>query len=110
MLKTEQNAAAVNRVNKKVNDKLQRAFAHMMKHEDGRYFLSWLNGACHLYENVTSPEAEGERRVAVKVRNAVNDLGFGNEWIMAEAEAASFREEMKKMLKQVEEMEDGYEF
>ena len=26
MLKTEQNAAAVNRVNKKVNDKLQRAF------------------------------------------------------------------------------------
>lgn len=101
--------AAATRVDKKSSDKIKMAFAHMMNSPDGRFFLSWLIGVCHLYDIVTSPEAEGERRIAVKIRNTADMYGFMNEWILAEAEAASFREEMRKMLEQTEETEDSYE-
>lgn len=108
MFDAESNAAAVKRVNRKVNDRVRRAYEHIFKSPDGRAFIAGISEACHMYDDVTSPEEEGARRMALNIRRQAVTLGLWDEWQQAEKEAADFREEMRKILAQTEAKEEEH--
>ena len=106
MFDTEQYAAAVNRVNRKVKERVEQSYRFIFENPEGRAFIAGMIEACKLYEKVETPEEEGARRLALNVRRIAEMHGLLDMWQLAEKEAADFREETKEILEQTEAKEE----
>lgn len=108
MFNASANAAAVSRVNRRVNDRRNAAYKEVFSTENGRAFISELIQMSDFYGAVEKPEHEGMRRLVACIRREALSLGLFDKWQQAEKETADFQQEMKTMIEQSESKEEDY--
>jgi hypothetical protein len=110
MFDAKANAAAIDRVNKKRNDRARRAFKFIFKSPEGRAFINDLAETCHMYDATRNIADEGARLIALMLRERAIEYGYFKEWQLAERESREFQTEIKRMLEQTEVKEnDGFD-
>lgn len=107
MYDAERNAKAVERVREKNNERMRRAYTHVFASPEGRAFIHDLAETCRFYGRTRNLMEEGQRQIAIGIRDKAIELGFFGEWQRAEREAEEYRREVKRILDQQEV--DNYE-
>lgn len=107
MYDAERNAKAVERVRAKNNDRMRRAYTHVFASPEGRAFIHDIAETCRFYGRTRNLMEEGQRQIALGIRDKAIELGFFGEWQRAEREAEDYRREVKRILDQTEV--DDYE-
>ena len=106
MYDAEANAKAIERVRNKNNERVRRAYRFMLTSPEGRSFIHDLCETCHLYGRTRGLIDEGQRQIALAIRQQAIDLGFFDEWQLAEREAEDFKTESRNMLEQTEDKQN----
>jgi len=106
MFDAKANARAIERVKNKNQERMRRAYTYMMTTEDGRAFIHDLAETCHLYGRTRGLLDEGQRQIALGIRDQVIELGLFGQWQRAEREAEEYKKEVKNMLHQTEARDD----
>lgn len=103
MYDAERNAKAVERVRVKNNERMRRAYTHVFASPEGRAFIHDLAETCRFYGRTRNLMEEGQRQIALGIRDKAIELGFFGEWQRAEREAEEYRQEVKRILNQTED-------
>lgn len=106
MYDAEANAKAIERVRAKNKERMRRAYTHIFTSPEGRAFIYDLAETCRFYGRTKNIMEEGQRQIAIAIRDKAIELGFFGEWQRAEREAKEYRHEIKRMLEQTEAGED----
>lgn len=106
MFDANANAAAIKRVNNKRKERIRRAYDRLLSTPEGRAFIHDLCETCHLYTESRGLVDEGKRQIALGVRQQAIELGYFDQWQLAEREAEEFKQELRRMLEQTEARED----
>lgn len=106
MFDAERNAKAIERVRVKNNERMRRAYTHIFASPEGRAFIHDLAETCRFYGRTKNLLEEGQRQIAIGIRDKAIDLGFFGEWQRAEREAEEYRREVKRILDQTEVAEN----
>lgn len=106
MFDANANAAAIKRVQNKKNERMRRAYDRLLSTPEGRAFIHDLCEDCHLHSETRGLIDEGKRQIALGLRQQAIDLGYFNQWQLAEREAEDFKQELRRMLEQTEAKED----
>ena len=110
MFDAKANAAAIDRVRKKRDDRARRAFTYIFTSPEGRAFINDLAETCHMYDATKSVADEGARQIALMLRERAIEYGYFDKWQLAERESREFQNEIKRMLEQTEVREnDGFD-
>lgn len=110
MFNASANAAAVGRVNRRIDERHRSTYTRVFSTKEGRAFIMELVEMCGFYEPVETPEQEGMRRIVASIRKEAVNLGLLDKWQHAEKETAEFQQEMRRIIEQTEakeETEDG---
>lgn len=108
MFDAEANAAAIKRVTAKQEERLRRMYAYLFTSKEGRAFIYSLAETCHMYDRTRGLMDEGQRQIALGIRQKAIEVGYLYEWQKAEREAEEFKIEIQKMLEQTEVNNDEY--
>ena len=106
MYDAEAHAKAIERVKNKNKERMRQAYTYIFKMPEGRAFIHDLAETCHLYGRTRGLPDEGQRQIALGIRDKAIELGFFGEWQRAEREAEEYRREIKRMLEQTEAKEN----
>lgn len=102
MYDAEANAKAVERVRVKNRERMRRAYTHIFASPEGRAFIHDLAETCRFYGSTKNLLEEGQRQIAIGIRDKAIELGFFGEWQRAEREAEEYQNEIRRMLEQTE--------
>lgn len=102
MFDANANARAIERVKSKNCERMRRAYTYMMTSEEGRAFIHDLAETCHFYGRTRNLADEGQRQLALGIRDKVIELGLFGQWQRAEREAEDYKQEVKNILQQTE--------
>ena len=106
MYDAERNAKAIERVRAKNKERMRRAYTHIFSSAEGRAFIYDLAETCRFYGRTQNLLEEGQRQIAIGIRDKAIELGFFGEWQRAEREAEEYRQEIRKILEQTEVKEN----
>lgn len=102
MFNAEAHAKAIERVRVKNKERMRRAYTHIFASPEGRAFIHDLAETCRFYGRTQNLLEEGQRQIAIGIRDKAIELGFFGEWQRAEREAEDYRREVRRMLEQTE--------
>ncbi|MBQ6481741.1 MAG: hypothetical protein IJI45_11535 [Anaerolineaceae bacterium] len=106
MYDAEANAKAIERVRAKNKERMRRAYTHIFSSPEGRAFIHDLAETCRFYSSTKNLMEEGQRQIAIGIRDKAIELGFFGEWQRAEREVEEYRHEIRRILEQTEEKEN----
>jgi hypothetical protein len=109
MFDAEANAAAIKRVTAKQEERLRRVYTYLFTSKEGRAFIHDLAETCHFYDKTRGLMDEGQRQIALGIRQKAIELGYFGKWQEAEREAEEFKNEIQRMLEQTE-VKDNEEY
>ena len=109
MYDAEANAAAIKRVTVKREERIRRVYTYLFTSKEGRAFIYSLAETCHMYGRTRGLIDEGQRQIALGIRDKAIELGYLHEWQKAEREAEEFKKEIERMLEQTE-VKDNEEY
>lgn len=109
MFDAQANAAAIKRVSAKNEERLRRVYTYLFTSKEGRAFIHDLAETCHFYDKTRGLMDEGQRQIALGIRQKAIELGYLQEWQKAEREAEEYRKEIQRMLEQTE-VKDNEEY